>query len=112
PVGAESRIAETFSQDQIQELRVTATGQLLLSRYFDFNVDPGKTYRYRVRLKVQNPNFGLSPEQIRSPEVAEGEFRFTPWSAATEPVTVPPDTEYFVRQIGAGRPGQPAATFH
>lgn len=112
PVGAESRIAETFSQDQIQELRVTATGQLLLFRYFDFNVDPGKTYRYRVRLKVQNPNFGLSPEQIRSPEVAEGEFRFTPWSAATEPVTVPPDTEYFVRQIGAGRPGQPAATFH
>ncbi len=31
----------------------------LLFRCFDFTVTPGKTYRYRVRLVLSNPNYGL-----------------------------------------------------
>ncbi|MEX0718807.1 MAG: hypothetical protein WD066_19600 [Planctomycetaceae bacterium] len=108
---AQDRLGD-FSDAEIAQLQVSASGNILLFRHFDFSVEPGKSYRYRVRVRVRNPNFGKPPEQVASPDVALGEFRFTPWSEATPPVTVPPDTEYFVREVRPGRPGQPVATFH
>lgn len=74
---------------------------LLLFRYFDFDIEPGECYRYRVQLIVENPSF----QQIfvSSPPVAEGEFRETPWSAPSPPAVVDRDVEYALTKVQATR---------
>ena len=59
-----------------------------LFRFFDFTVQPGKTYRYRVRFELVNPNFGLPTQILERAEYAEQQFLLTEWSDPTEPVTV------------------------
>ena len=54
--------------------------ELLLFRFFDFHVVPGNAYRYRVRLKLKNPNFGRDPAKLLDASLREGRFRHTPWS--------------------------------
>lgn len=84
--------------------RATVNGELLLFRYFDFSVEPGKTYRYRVRLILQNPNFGKRIADAGGlAHVVAGETRTTDWSNITQPVTVPKDLFYFVTRINEPR---------
>jgi hypothetical protein len=83
--------------------RVTAVGNLLLFRYVDFAVEPGKTYRYRARLELENPNFGERVADAAAPSVVEGETRVCGWSNITPPVTVAQDTYYFVHRIDPRR---------
>ncbi|WP_437226927.1 hypothetical protein SH661x_000083 [Planctomicrobium sp. SH661] len=83
----------------IQSL-VSAEGELLLFRYLDFNVEPGKTYRYRVRFILANPNYGKRIADAGGlNHVVEGETRETPWSNVTRPVTVEKDVKYFLTEI-------------
>jgi hypothetical protein len=80
--------------------RVTANGELLLFRYMDFTVESGKTYRYRVRLVLNNPNFGhLASEANGDALVVQGETRTTEWSNVTEPATIERDIYYFVKDV-------------
>ena len=82
------------------QTRVTANGELLLFRYMDFTVESGKTYRYRVRLVLNNPNFGhLASEANGETLVVEGETRTTEWSNVTAPVTLERDIYYFVKDV-------------
>lgn len=84
--------------------RITASGQLLLFRHLDFDVEPGATYKYRVRLEVMNPNYGRkSSEAAGVAEVVEGQTRKTEWSNVTEAAYVPRDAEYFVTDIDEPR---------
>lgn len=84
--------------------RVTVDGELLLFRYLDFDVDPGKTYQYRVRLVLNNPNFGrLASEANGEASVVEGESRTTEWSNVTNPVTIERDVYYFVKDVDSKR---------
>jgi len=83
----------------IQSL-VSAEGELLLFRYLDFNVEPGKTYRYRVRLILANPNYGKRIAEAGGlNHVVEGETRETPWSNITPPATVEKDVKYFLAEV-------------
>ncbi len=80
--------------------RVTANGELLLFRYMDFTVESGKTYRYRVRLVLNNPNYGhLASEANGDALVVQGETRTTEWSNVTEPATIERDIYYFVKDV-------------
>lgn len=88
------------------EQRVTADGELLLFRYMDFTVESGKTYRYRVRLVLNNPNYGhLASEADGEAPVVDGETRTTEWSNVTDPVTLEREVYYFVKGVDhrAGR---------
>lgn len=58
-------------------------------RFIDTSVEPGKTYRYRVRLKVRNPNFGLDPQLLAEPGLAADQQLASPTSEATAAVQVP-----------------------
>lgn len=78
---------------------LTASGTYLLFRYLDFDVEPGNAYRYRVRLKVQNPNFGRDPGEATAHSVVEGASRLTPWSEPTPVAIVPDDTRHFLVEI-------------
>ena len=89
----------TALSEYIKE-RVTANGELLLFRYMDFTVESSKTYRYRVRLVLNNPNFGhLASEANGDALVVQGETRTTEWSNVTEPVTIERDIYYFVKDV-------------
>ena len=58
-------------------------------RFIDTSVEPGKSYRYRVRLKVRNPNFGLDPQYIAEPALAADQQLTSPPSDATTAVRIP-----------------------
>jgi hypothetical protein len=93
-------------REHIQQ-QITAEGEMLLYRYLDFDVEPGETYKYRVRLEVTNPNYGRrSAEAAGLDFVVEGQTRFTDWSNETEPVFVPHDVNYFVEKV-ENRSGDP-----
>jgi hypothetical protein len=74
-------------------------GRLLLFRYLDFEARPGNSYRYRVRLVLYNPFTERKPEEVVSPEVAEGVLRKTEWSEPTAPTILPEDADYFVDKV-------------
>jgi hypothetical protein len=61
----------------------------LLFRCFDFSVAPGKTYRYRVRLVLENPNYGLGAQYLANAQFGKGPTRSSDWSEPSPEVTVP-----------------------
>lgn len=101
--------------------RSPASGRLLLFRYFDFDVEPGAAYRYRVRIEYENPNFGRRIDTLAAPEFAEGFSRFSDWSEPTQAeasegalvsgqqnlsdkgAVVLPDAEYFLTNVKVER---------
>jgi hypothetical protein len=77
--------------------RLTAVGYLWLFRYFDFDIRPGYAYRYRVQLKIRNPNFGRPVEQVVDRAVTINEELTTPMSNVSEAAVVPRSVHYFVK---------------
>lgn len=80
-----------------------ADGYILLYRYFDFNVEPGKMYCYRVRLKIKNPNENRKLEEVDDPSIIAGDFRFTKWSEPTDPAAVAEEVDYFLANVDPPR---------
>ncbi|MEN6407207.1 MAG: hypothetical protein ABFC77_12135 [Thermoguttaceae bacterium] len=78
--GGESRPAEVREQAALDENRSPA---YRLFRFFDFSVQPGKRYRYRVRLALANPNYGLKSSLLAKPELSKEAFLQTAWSDPT-----------------------------
>jgi hypothetical protein len=78
-----------------------AAGDLVLFRYFDFNVLPGRTYKYRVKLTLYNLLYGLPAEKLalESQGSNKDEYRQTKFSNETTPATVPRDVDYFIDHI-------------
>ncbi|MEX2559466.1 MAG: hypothetical protein WD403_06095, partial [Pirellulales bacterium] len=68
-------------------------------RFFDFTVEPGKTYRYRVRLVLRNPNHGVPARYLENQDLAVGETRLTEWSEPTEKVFVPHGSEILAGEV-------------
>ncbi len=58
-------------------------------RFIDTAVEPGKSYRYRVTLKIANPNFGLDSQYIAEPALANDPQLSAPPSDATTAVGIP-----------------------
>jgi hypothetical protein len=81
--------------------RLVGVRPYLLFRYFDFDVQSGMAYRYRVRLKLRNPNFERSPDELAGAdaEIAKGEERETPWSNISNPDIVPTTVNYFLKDV-------------
>jgi len=90
---------ETLIREWITQ-RASVEGELLLFRYLDFSVEPGKTYRYRVRLVLNNPNYGRRIAEAGGMQhVVEGQTRTTDWCDPTAPVHVDEAVKYFVADV-------------
>lgn len=63
-----------------------------LFRFFDFSVEPGKFYRYRVVLRLANPNYELPVQYLAEEKLAESTFVETPWSEESKTIRVPMDS--------------------
>lgn len=85
--------------------KVTEISELLLFRFLDFSVVPGNAYRYRVKLKLQNPNFGREVSEIDPGHLVarEGEFRTTEWSAPSTPAVIQDETDFYVAKVDSRR---------
>ncbi len=88
--------------------RATANGELLLFRYFDFDVEPGTTYRYRVQLELLNPNYGRSLSASGgNADIVRTRTLLTSWSEPTPPVDVAENVQYFLTGIETRPHGRP-----
>jgi hypothetical protein len=89
-----------------------APPKYILFRFLDFNVQPGKIYRYQVKLILKNPNYQLDPAHLEKPALAQGETRESSWSQPSPPVSYP----YLEKYIAGGSPtnlapdGEPEVT--
>lgn len=113
--GAEGNVTNALQDFKAQ---LATTTEHLLFRFFDFDVEPGATYCYRVRLEVLNPNFGLDIEEVANPELVKNKTVWTDWSQVVwedeaskrkgvAMGTVPADVEYFVESAEPDRSGAP-----
>ncbi len=60
-----------------------------LFRFFDFTVEIGKTYRYRVRLYLANPNVGLGASLLEDAVLSKEPYLTTEFSTPSNQVTIP-----------------------
>ena len=82
------------------------TSPYILFRFFDFNVEPGKRYRYRVRLYLTNPNYGVA-ERYLVPELAAlsqskeewKQYIDTEWSEPSQVVNMSLDDSVLVAGV-------------
>ncbi len=71
-------------------------------RFIDTTVEPGKTYRYRIRVAVRNPNYSLPGEYLLEPELAKSSFLLAPWSEPSAPTHVSDKHRFLVRSLKRG----------
>lgn len=64
--------------------------------FHDDSVEPGKTYRYRMRVRIWNRYVGKR-DVLQDPTNAEKTELTGEWSLPSDPVTVAPETFFFVR---------------
>lgn len=81
-----------------------------LFRFFDFNVEPGKRYIYRVCLALRNPNHGVKEALLNNPELAKDTYLKTKWSEPSPTFAAPRDTQVLLASVNPGRGnGDPTA---
>ncbi len=70
-----------------------------LYRFLDFNVEAGKTYTYRVRLALANPNYELGPNAVISEDLTKDSILYTEFSEPSNPVTVPMESRVLATKV-------------
>ncbi len=73
-----------------------------LFRFFDFSVEPGKQYVYRIQLALRNPNLGVNAAVLKKAELADKKYLpylSTKWSEPTPIIAVPRDTQVLVNAV-------------
>jgi hypothetical protein len=71
-------------------------------RFFDFSVEPGKYYSYRIGLVLLNPNSKstmLPAHFLENPVTRDQSTRTTAWSQPSRPVRVPHDAQVYADRI-------------
>jgi hypothetical protein len=101
--------------------------QYKLVRFFDMEVEPGRVYKYRVRLFYEDPNnpntdpqngLVMNPparrtladsvlqrlqQQEQDPATKNAYYVITDWSTASQPVTLPAPARMYVGQVSPPR---------
>lgn len=88
PVGG-PRLPDGFGQVAATPVEI----ENYLLRFVDCDVEPGRTYEYRLRLRMLNPNFGLD-KYVANPEFAKETYRvlYSKWVQLKESITVPAES--------------------
>jgi hypothetical protein len=58
-------------------------------KYTDYDVEPGKTYVYRIKYILENPNFQLPVEYVEDGVSTTEEYLDSEWSNVSAPIFVP-----------------------
>lgn len=70
-------------------------------RFLDTGVESGKVYRYRVRLKVWNPNWRLDPQWLADPALAGPQVLASADSGPSPAVRIPAKLSMLVEPLAA-----------
>ncbi|MBI1914028.1 MAG: protein kinase [Planctomycetes bacterium] len=75
-----------------------------LLRFVDLDVEAGKSYRYRLRVRMMNPNFAPEPDKRKdtTPEQARDKGLKSDWARVPQTVTVPPDQVVYALDLPDG----------
>jgi hypothetical protein len=73
-----------------------------LFRFFDFKVEPGKRYRYRVQIGLKNPNFKLDDRFLKPNTNRKDEILTSGWSEATPVVSIPYGNRILAGKVDSG----------
>lgn len=74
----------------------------VLLRMFDYTVQPGRKYRYRVTLAVANPNSGIAPQFLENPESAKTSELSSQPTDPTAIVTIPDGHDLIAGPVDGG----------
>jgi hypothetical protein len=66
-----------------------------LIRVIDATIEPGKTYQYRIRVRMANPNAGRATNEVASPSYRSPKPLESEWFTIPQPITVPPDVHFY-----------------
>lgn len=108
-------LAVTFFEDTGTDSRLLEASQVRLWAH-DATAEPGKTYRYRTRLAINNPFFGREPVLVESQRaLASKPVVFSEPSAWSDATVVSPKVTFFLASANDGRSGglgptEPTAT--
>ncbi len=80
---------------------------VILFRFIDTTVEPGRQYQYRVRLQLANPNFEVTDRYLKNPESKNQKNVLSPWSEPTPVVTTPRDVEVYAGPVVKASPKDP-----
>lgn len=73
-----------------------------LFRFFDFDVKPGKRYRYRVKPVLKNPNYRLPEQYVIAEKLSEKRYiEPDDWSDASDTAAVPYDSRLVAGPVKA-----------
>lgn len=78
--------------------------------FHDETVEPGKTYRYRMRVKLWNRYVGRRAS-LSDPAAAAQAVLLGEWSLPSDPISVPPKTHFFVKSGAFGKPAASIEVF-
>jgi hypothetical protein len=102
-------------EDTTEDLRLLEDSQARLWAH-DATAQPGKTYRYRTRLAINNPMYGREPVLVEAQRpLAASPVVFSEPSEWSDPVVVAPRTAFFLTSAQDGRggalgPSEPSAS--
>jgi hypothetical protein len=103
PFGGASRQPDTTTTQRQRNENLPLEEQRTIShflfRYLDYSVQSGKTYRYRVKLSLANPNYGLPEGDVMNIELTKAMYLETDVSNASNKVTIPPDSRVLARSV-------------
>jgi len=104
--------AETEPDSQDQTAPPNTINNKLV-RLFDFDVQPGKTYLYRVQLLLENPNYEKSPRVLKNPPDRKWSLTpdaWLPWSEPSNPVSIPEAIDVYAGGVQNDANGDNTAT--
>jgi hypothetical protein len=82
--------------EHIRKQQPAAAAEYRMFRFIDTDVAIGKSYRYRVRFALENPNFNVEARYLADPEAAKNPFLIAPPSNESAAASVPGDTTVLV----------------
>lgn len=88
PAAAASRDAGS-DEPPPEDPQLAEARQYKLFRFFDFRAQSGVRYKYRVRLRAYNPNFGIAEQHVRADANVEEEHVWTEYSQPSQMVAGP-----------------------
>ena len=99
-----------INQDAITKSRLrvqqAVSVDYYLFRYFDFDVEPEKTYVYRVKLHLANPNYGVEERFVVDPETIKKTWVDSEFSEQSNPVSLGEVSRVYAESVEAAtRPG-------
>jgi len=95
PAGDNSQTLSSRTSQEGTNTEQSYIPDYVLVRVVDVHIEPGKHYRYRLKIRMANPNYQRS--DVASPEYKERKFlESNDWYELPQIVNVPPEMFYYV----------------